>query len=409
MASKSFNPSVLKLISLREQGLIRNKIYKENIVSSQLKHEPQEPQSIEDMFKIYHFEYVRADTDGNLIGVSLYNSRLLLTNLRPKAISRIYVMHFTYNPSCVKGPKNRNSLISSFKTKKTLRECLIITDTTDVHIGGKNPILFAGNSYREGMAGLTYFNCEGKNLDYEWRVQGEAFCCTSCNFTQQFALGCEDGYYLFNTIRMDEKRVLIDENVLSLQFSNDGNFLLLSTDKKGVSICDIREHACYRRYCAIKQEYGTSCRKRYTIQTTSNHVREMKLLNDQTSLICVNHAGCLEKADIRMMKTVFQYQGHQEHMYRRSICLNEELDLICAPGKDKIVRIWSLSSGKLNYEKKVFDRTYCLLNNEPPHCCFVSNQRRWFLSVIQDNVLVPVVPNDEFPDASENDASFSYR
>lgn len=90
--------------------------------------------------------------------------------------------------------------------------------------------------------------------------------------------------------------------------------------------------------------------------------------------------------DLRMKRPVFQYPGYSNKQERRPLSVDDGLDLLCATGDDNVSRIWSLQSGDLLKTIYPFDE-----KRTNSHACLIASQRRWFLAVVQANILTPVL------------------
>ncbi|GFX82813.1 DDB1-and CUL4-associated factor 4-like protein 1 [Trichonephila clavipes] len=163
-------------------------------------------------------------------------------------------------------------------------------------------------------------------------------------------------------------------------------------DEHGIEICDTRD---VPRNCnlSIRRSYS-AFEKEPALRDSSLIVNKMKLLSDQVTLIATDIEGEMRMVDLRMRRPVLTYSGHVGFKYPRPLCLDESLDLLCATGKDNYVRIWSLSSGHLLWADRIYGQTLPSENSLETiiHCCIIPSPRRWFIAVIENQKVIPIVP-----------------
>ncbi|GFQ98150.1 DDB1-and CUL4-associated factor 4-like protein 1 [Trichonephila clavata] len=382
---------ILNKIALREQGLIRNPIYKHDITNIKINQLPKLSEHMSFRDNLFYCQSFRTGPEGCVIGVWQFCRG---SHSRTRHYSSIYVIEFVYSTACTVYPNNPLPFVSQLQMKCSLRENMMVTDTFDVQYRGKTPLLFVGNYYRGGSAAmLTFFNCEGDEYhDLEWRISSYILCCSSNNHSGRFAVGCEGGYHLGADYRLSKKYHLPD-NVLALEFNDDGNLLFVSSDEQGIEICDIRD---VPRKCPSRiRRSSTAFDKEPALRDSSLIVNKMKLLSDQVTLIATDIEGDMSMLDLRMRRPVLTYPEHVGFKYPRPLCLDESLDLLCAAGKDNYTRIWSLSSGHLHWADKIYGQ---IPPPEDPqetitHCCIIPSPRRWFIAVIENQTVIPIVPD----------------
>ncbi|GFS54699.1 DDB1-and CUL4-associated factor 4-like protein 1 [Nephila pilipes] len=384
---------ILNKIALREQGLIRNSLFKHDISNIKVNKLPKLAEHESFCDDLFYCQSFRTGPDGCVIGVWRFYRR---SQARTRHYSSIYVIEFVYNTTCTVYPNNPPPYVNQLVTKCSLRENMMVTDTSDAYYRGSTPLLFVGNYYRGGSAAmLTFFNCEGDDYhDLEWRISSYILCCSSNRHSGRFAVGCEGGYHLGNDFRLSKKYHLPD-NVLALEFNDDGNLLFVSSDRQGIEICDIRDvpSKCPSRV----RRSSTAFAKEQALSNSSLISNRMKLLSDQVTLIATDVEGDISKIDLRMRRSVFTYSEHVGFTNSRPLCLDESLDLLCAAGKDNYTRIWSLSSGHLHWANKICGQTPPVDDSRDTitHCCIIPSPRRWFIAVIEDETVIPIVPDAE--------------
>ncbi|PRD33960.1 UNVERIFIED_CONTAM: DDB1- and CUL4-associated factor 4-like protein 1 [Trichonephila clavipes] len=382
---------ILSKIALRQQGSIRNPTYKHDITNIKLNQLPKLSEHMSFRDNLFYCQSFRTGPDGCVIGVWQFSRS---SHSRTRHYSSIYVIDFVYNTASTVYENYPLPFVSQLQMKCSLRENMMVTDTFDVQYRGRTPLLFVGNYYRGGSAAmLTFFNCEGDEYhDFEWRISSYILCCSSNSHSGRFAVGCEGGYHLGVDYRLSKKYHLPD-NVLALEFNDDGNLLFVGSDKQGIEICDVRD---IPRKCPSRIRRSSSAfDKEPALRDSSLIFNKMKLLSDQVTLIATDIEGEMRMLDLRMRRPVLTYSGHVGFKYPRPLCLDESLDLLCAAGKDNYTRIWSLSSGHLHWADKIYGQIPPAEDSEETitHCCIIPSTRRWFIAVIENQTVIPIVPD----------------
>ncbi|GFY41187.1 DDB1-and CUL4-associated factor 4-like protein 1 [Trichonephila inaurata madagascariensis] len=387
---------ILNNIALRELGMIRNSTFHEKITKIRIDQLPELGihTTSKDVW-VYRQSY-RTGPEGCIIGLRQYRK----PHCETMHSTGILAVNLEYNMESTVRPKSNTPLplISTFKIEAILPKNISVTDSCDLLYDGRTPILYVGNyNNGESAVGLTFFNCEGSDNDLEWKVGSHTFCCSSNIHSGRFAIGCKGSIYLGVVDFTRRKKYNIPGNVLALDFNNDGNLIFTGSDEQGIEVIDIRDFTKEIPLHIRKSSSGksSSARKKDPLFRESLIVNKMKLLSDQVTLITTDIEGVMRKLDLRMRRSVLTYSEHVGFEYPRTLCLDESLDLLCAAGKDNYIRIWSLSSGHLHWADKI-ESPVQPAEETVTHCCIISSQRRWFISVIENDKLIPLVPAPDY-------------
>ncbi|GBO10073.1 hypothetical protein AVEN_31987-1 [Araneus ventricosus] len=386
---------ILNLISQREQGVLLNQLYKNNVTNVKVNQLPkfsERPTIYTDADDGFYWRFLRNGSRGDLIGVG-WDCNGAIRRRHSSVCVFQFLTHSTLSE------KTRHNLVgkdASIDTLPFINEIsknynilpdLLITDTADLSFRNQKPLLIVGTFKSGGNAAiLTSYHCEYVHQEYEWRVDDHIFCCASEINSENFVLGCTLGFYTSKNLKLSKKYCL-EENVIAVEFNDDGNLLFISGHKNGIQLFDMRENL--ERFRSNSPPYI----KEPALNDSSLIANRMKLLTDQVTLIVSGKTGYISKIDLRMRKPVFQYSEHRTFQSCRPLNIDEDLDLLCAVGNDNCCRIWSLSSGKLHWTNKIAATNY---RGGPltAHACIVSSERRWFIAVIQNDTVTPIVPDE---------------
>lgn len=150
--------------------------------------------------------------------------------------------------------------------------------------------------------------------------------------TQSVAFGLEGKSLVMDGFTMAQQHIHNKkQNTLAVCFSSTGRELYSGTNKSAIVCSDLRESA--DRHCTYS----------FPVQAPVTH---MQLLPEHTLLIS-GHQNQLCTIDLRARKCLQTYPGHvnQHQKIHATVDFNE--DVLCSAGQDSVVRIWSLSAGKL--------------------------------------------------------------
>ncbi|KAF8772016.1 uncharacterized protein LOC129989308 [Argiope bruennichi] len=379
---------ILDLIFHRERGSISSPLYKTSITDikvNQLPRFSEQPNIYSDYDNGFYWCFIRSALKGDLVGVGWSSNR----NTRVRQSSVCVFQFDTCRPLDEGDDVSASSpYINEISKKYSVLKDMIITDTADLHFRNQTPLLIVGNfnNKRRSAAILTSFHCDYVHPAYEWRIDDPIFCCASQMKSENYVLGCLNGFYICKDLRLSKKYHLEDD-VIAADFNNDGNLLFISRNQTGIQLCDLRENTDRPR------RSKKLCIREPALDDSSFVANRMKLLSDQITLIVSDKIGHLSKIDLRMKKSVFQYTDYKSFQYNRPLNIDEDLDLFCAVGNDNYCRIWSLSSGKLHWSDKIPPANY---RGEPltAHACILSTERRWFVAIIQNDTVTPIVPDE---------------
>ena len=79
------------------------------------------------------------------------------------------------------------------------------------------------------------------------------------------------------------------------------------------------------------------------------------VLNDENYIIVSNWNGEINKIDVRLRKSVLQYQGHKNNHSEIGFQMDTQCTNLFAVGSDSCVRVWDVGSGRLEHQHRVVD------------------------------------------------------
>lgn len=363
--------NILKLISDHEYGRFKGLSYESHVTKlkvSQLKRSAEEFEIDSD---ISFCKFLKPSDAGCMIGV-------WQRNMDPASKhSSVYQLKFVYNQKYCCDEYESCPIISDLSCNGPFFKRMDVTDSCEKNMRDKSLLLYVGNTVVSG--GRIVLNITDNSSDSSmrglsemiWRSPKNIWSCASNAFSEQFVAGTEKGCFIFDMFNFAEMEIYRG-NVLAVEFSKNGNLLYCGLDKNELILYDLRENAW--------QTLGSQC----------NHlglhgVNEIKLLSDEKTMIICTTDGKLWKMDWRMKRPIFQYPDSANKGDRRPLSMDEGLDLMCATGEDNCSRIWSLRSGEL------LKTIYPFHQRANSHACLIAEQRRWFIAVVQANILTPVL------------------
>ncbi|GFY32649.1 DDB1-and CUL4-associated factor 4-like protein 1 [Trichonephila clavipes] len=387
---------ILNKIALNQLGLLRNFLFQQNIIKLRINQLPTpgihtisyELPTLDihtsSRHDLIYWESYRSGPEGSVIGLQQVRD----PRSQIGSFSSVHVFDFEYNITTTVSPNTPPPLINKLKVKSNLEGNMWVNDSSDMLHHWKKPLLIVGKypDKRNSVVKLAFLNCEGSDNEkvIEWVTASCLSCCSSNTYSGRFAVGGNGCFYLGVNYRLSSKYRLPD-NVLALEFNDDGNLLFVGSDERGIEICDTRD---------VLRNCNSAVEKEPALRDSSLIVNKMKLLSDQVTLIATDIEGEMRMVDLRMRRPVLTYSGHVGFKYPRPLCLDESLDLLCAAGKDHNIRIWSLSSGHLFSENRIYDQTLPSENSLETitHSCIITSTRRWFIAVIENQKVIPIVP-----------------
>ncbi|CAL1294765.1 unnamed protein product [Larinioides sclopetarius] len=378
---------ILNLISQREQGVLLNPLYKNrvtNVKVNQLPRFSERPTIYTDTDDGFYWRFLRNGSRGDLVGVG-WDCLEAISRRHSTVCVFQFLTHSTLSEKNIS--IDTLPFINEISKNYNILPDLLITDTADLSYKNQKPLLIVGTLKTGGNAAiLTSYHCAVQDGDHEWKVDEHIFCCASEGNSENFVLGCTLGLYVCKNLILS-KKYRLEDNVIAAEFNDDGNLLFISGHQSGIQLCDMREKL--EKLCRKSSPYI----KEPALDDSSLVASRMKLLSDQVTLIVSDKTGYISKIDLRMRKPVFQYPEHSSFHYIRPLNIDEDLDLLCAVGNDNCCRIWSLSSGKLHWSNKIAATNY---RGGPltAHACIVGSERRWFIAVIQNDTVTPIVPDE---------------
>ncbi|GFT66670.1 DDB1-and CUL4-associated factor 4 [Nephila pilipes] len=193
-------------------------------------------------------------------------------------------------------------------------------------------LLYVGNDWISGTgtARLTWrrhVSDDVTEISRHFYVNSAVWSCASNKFTDQFALGVENGIYVNSPIAHLYVKY-IKGQTHSVCFNKMGDLIFAGVNNGKLAVIDTRNRAPVLKYKL--QDYS---------------IHDISLLSNENYLICAGVNGYLSKIDLRMQRSVVDYLGEMRSTVKIPISINESHNLLCSTGCDNVTRLWSLGGG----------------------------------------------------------------
>ncbi|KAF8771006.1 DDB1- and CUL4-associated factor 4 like protein [Argiope bruennichi] len=368
---KTRKSNILELISEQRTGNKPNYVFNSNMAAlknSRLK-STNCLNTVHPELHVSDCEYIRSGQDGrSILGVwkgDQYDTILykLILNLSPRESS---VEDDT--PSFIKSIKHMGPFFSRTDIK----------DICDTNYRNMNHVLYVGSYSNEDF--ITHSSVVLCSFINSSAIAGRQFvslkellsCCGSFN-GDVYATGSEEGVIIYQ----DQEAIFHNHSmgrINSLEFNSSGNILYCGVNNVGIIIIDRR--VPQMENCIVQD-------RKY-----SSGILEIKLFSNENSMIVSDTDGNLRQIDLRKRETVFSYSGHVGATKKIPFSLNEQADLLCATGTDKLTRLWSLRTGShmCTVEPQI--------KSTKVHSCLIADECRWSVAIFQKNKVFIMEPDN---------------
>lgn len=275
--------NILKLVTGQEYGLLKNSSFKSEVTKLKVQQLKRSIEEFEIDPDISYCKFLKTSDLSCLIGV-------WQRDMDPASKhSSIYHLKFEYNPQYVLcNDYDACPIISDLSCCGPFFKRMDVTDSCEENMRGQGFLLYVGNTAISGgriILNVTNINAdisERSNSEIVWHSPKRIWSCASNLYSERFAAGTEKGCFLFDMLNFMEIDNLPGD-VLSVEFSTNGNLLYCGIDKDELIFCDLREDVWQADDNQLCNRVGL------------NSVKEIKLLSDEKCMIASGSNGKLWK------------------------------------------------------------------------------------------------------------------
>ncbi|PRD19878.1 UNVERIFIED_CONTAM: hypothetical protein NCL1_56151 [Trichonephila clavipes] len=242
-----------------------------------------------------------------------------------------------------------------------------IQDIRETFFRDNNYVMYVGNNNRldsERRHSVLLYDANGNSTGLQYLTARELFCCNGNRNGHTFAVGAEDGVFVYNSgeLTLYNKDIY---RVNSVEFNCAGNVLYCGIEEPVLAMYDLRE-------------YPTNCNYMRISGLCPKGIIDSHLFANENNMLISGFDGSLSQIDLRMGKIVVNYNGH---VGKAPFSFSESADLVCATGADKSTQLWSLRTGEqlLTIEPKNKSRKV--------HSCLKYIGRQWAVILFQKNMM----------------------
>ncbi|XP_071971729.1 DDB1- and CUL4-associated factor 4 isoform X2 [Engystomops pustulosus] len=231
-----------------------------------------------------------------------------------------------------------------FTSQKVVTACWASLNAPDSHV----LVCFLGKPEAPGCVSLIPA-CRFRNLAadyddvrpevvYNIRISNAWSCawCLNPRLECSYAAGLRNQVLVLNAITDVQYTFRTNSDVLAQQFATQ-NLLLYNGCRSGeVFSIDLR----------VPYRSPNNCRKGVTFSQSSS-ITCLRLLQDENYLVVSDMSGQIKLWDLRMVKSVHNYEGHVNSYAHLPVHVKEEEGLLLAVGQDCYTRIWNFQDARL--------------------------------------------------------------
>ncbi|GFS83114.1 DDB1-and CUL4-associated factor 4 [Nephila pilipes] len=358
-ATRNVNFSVPGFLVYRENGMVSPCDYDIQVLSLKLKQLKLVSSSRVDFSDYVNCYYVKGFKK-DLIGAWTYHeySATLL-----KSIS------FQYAKLDSKNNKLQTSIADVNCADIVTLPSYKVFDICGLSCGDQDYVLYVANSYSRhkniahlAPIGVNEWGDQQDDIVRRFEHQEILWSCAWNNYRQRFAIGADRCFYLHDYESFSKKIDLPKGQPYSLDFNGIGSMLYCGLHSGDLLCFDLREDSTVPSL---------------TVPLSKN-ISYIKLLSDEQTVITSGFNSVLFNVDLRTKRAVFQYPNHYSLYKKLIFSLDENLNVLCAPGEDNITRLWSLKEGKLLHALPLPNQDYCGQINS----FFEAEGRRIFVHIL---------------------------
>lgn len=208
---------------------------------------------------------------------------------------------------------------------------------------------------------------EDHNLTYEFH---EMLYSSTAHSSNTFAVGGEDKIRLFTPFSQpatsstgfhDHTCLKCQGKATAMRFGENGTKLYVATNK------------------GILHIFDSSTKKQVHQQTVAaKTIFSIEIMKNQNQVLFSGHDDQLRLLDIRnLSQPVITFAEHKNNCRKFFVSVDETVGVVCSPGDDLHVRLWSLRTGALLHDFLPFEPLMNLENDFPLTHAVYSNSWRF--------------------------------